>query len=351
MSRRPPTLQEQENFMDAAPIIDVRGADVIFGGDAGIYDLTMSVPPGAIFGMIGPSGSGKTTSVRLMTGVYRPSKGEVRVLGRTPSKFSPRTREQIGYMPQLFTLYPNLTVMENLNFVASLYGMGYFRRRRRLEHLLELVELQDARHRLGRQLSGGMQRRLSLACALVHNPALIFADEPTAGIDPVLRGKLWEHFRELRDAGRTLLVTTQYVGEAAYCDMVGVMREGRLIHIDTPEGLRKQALGGEIIRLVVDPQHERAAAELLVRQPYVSDIHRDHTQPGLLHVYVEEASEALPAIFATIGERPEITIQTAEEYLPPFDDVFVALMEQDMAAQEPAVAAPVLSERVVGDER
>jgi ABC-2 type transport system ATP-binding protein len=337
-----------------APIIDVRDAEVSFGGDAGVYDLTLSVPPGTVFGLIGPSGSGKTTSVRLLTGVYRPAKGEVRVLGRPPSSFSPRMRERIGYMPQLFTLYPNLTVMENLNFVASLYGLGYFRRRRRLEYLLELVELTDARHRLGRQLSGGMQRRLSLACALVHNPALIFADEPTAGIDPVLRGKLWEHFRELRDMGRTLFVTTQYVGEAAFCDLVGVMRDGRLIRVDTPEGLRKHALGGEIIRLVVDPQHERAAAQLLFRQPYISDIHRDHTHPGLLHVYVEEASEALPPIFAVLAEHPEITVQTAEEYLPPFDDVFVALMEQAAEQeQDPRITAelPVLEEKVVSHGR
>ncbi|MFO7167305.1 MAG: ABC transporter ATP-binding protein [Chloroflexota bacterium] len=330
-------------------VIDVRHADVVFTGDAGVHDLTMSVEPGTIFGLIGPSGSGKTTSVRLMTGIYPPSRGEVTVLGRTPRKFSPRTREKIGYMPQLFTLYPNLTVMENLNFVASLYGLGYFRRRKRLEELLDLVELGSARKTLGRQLSGGMQRRLSLACALVHNPQLIFADEPTAGIDPVLRGKLWEHFRELRDQGRTLLVTTQYVGEAAYCDMVGVMRDGRLIHVDTPEGLRKHALGGEIIRLVVDPAHVVAAGQLLYRQPFVNDVNRDRAHPGLLFVYVDEASEALPAMFSVLNDNPEITVQTAEEYLPPFDDVFIALMEQADAGDTASTPAlTVIDERAVG---
>jgi ABC-2 type transport system ATP-binding protein len=336
----------------AMPIIDVRGAHLTFGGDEGVHDLTLSVTPGTIFGLIGPSGSGKTTTVRLLTGVYRPSRGDLRVLGRVPRTFSPRAREQIGYMPQLFTLYPNLTVLENLNFVASLYGLGYFRRRRRLEHLLELVELKDARHRLGRQLSGGMQRRLSLACALVHNPALIFADEPTAGIDPVLRGKLWDHFRELRDQGRTLFITTQYVGEAAYCDYVAVMREGRILRVDTPEGLRKHALGGEIIRLAVDPAHELEAAQILIRQPFVNDVHRDRGHDGLLFLYVDEASEALPQIFAVLGERPEIAVQTAEEYLPPFDDVFVALMEQAEQA-ETAVTHPLprLVEREAGNGR
>ncbi|HWQ14729.1 MAG TPA: ABC transporter ATP-binding protein [Roseiflexaceae bacterium] len=328
------------------PIIDVHTADVTFNGDLGVHDLTLSVPPATIFGLIGPSGSGKTTTVRLLTGIYRPMRGEVRVLGRVPHAFSPRTREQIGYMPQFFTLYPNLTVLENLNFVASLYGLGYFRRRRRLEELLELVELSDARTRLGRQLSGGMQRRLSLACALVHNPSLIFADEPTAGIDPVLRGKLWEHFRALRDQGRTLFVTTQYVGEAAFCDYVAVMREGRVIQLDTPEGLRKRALGGEIIRLAVDPAHELAAAQLLIQQPFINDVHRHRGHDGLLFLYVDEASEALPRIFAVLRGRPEIVVRTAEEYLPPFDDVFVALMEQDEAAERATTRPlPALEER------
>src|SRR4051812_16770707 len=210
-----------------------------FSADVGVFDLNFELPTGTIFGMIGPSGCGKTTTVRLMTGLYKPDRGSLTVMNRVPSKFSPRDRERLGYMPQQFVLYPNLTVWENLNFVASLYGMGYFSRRKRLLSVLDFAELGDARSRLGSQLSGGEQRRLELACSLVHNPLLLFADEPTAGVDPVLRGKFWDHFRELRHQGRTLFVTTQYVGEAAYCDLVGVMRNGRLLHIDTPAGLRR----------------------------------------------------------------------------------------------------------------
>jgi ABC-2 type transport system ATP-binding protein len=263
-----------------------------------------------------------------MTGLYRPDSGEMRVLGREPAKFSARTRERIGYMPQQFVLYPNLTVWENLNFVASLYGLGYFSRRKRLEYALDFVELSDARGRLGSQLSGGMQRRLELACALVHDPLLLFADEPTAGIDPVLRGKFWEHFRELRDQGRTLFVTTQYVGEAAYCDYVAVMREGRLLHVDTPEGLRRKALGGDVIKLVVNAPSALDAVQLLQRHPTISDVRRSRSQPGLLYVYTEDASSALPMIFELLKERPEITIEQAQEYQPPFDDIFIRLMEQ-----------------------
>src|SRR4029079_11244091 len=145
---------------------------------------------------------------------------------------------------------PQLSVWENLNFVASLYGMPLLGRGKRLNSLLDFVELSEHKRKLGTQLSGGMQRRLAVAAALVNDPILIFADEPTAGIDPVLRAKFWENFRALREQGRTLFVTTQYVGEAAYCDFVGVMRDGRLIEMDTPQNLRRKAQGGEVIRLV-----------------------------------------------------------------------------------------------------
>ena len=300
----------------------------VFSEGVGVFDLNFEVPAGAIFGMIGPSGCGKTTTVRLMTGLYRQDRGNMWVLGRDPSKFTLRTRERLGYMPQHFVLYPNLTVWENLNFVASLYGMGYFSRRKWLNQALDFVELTSARNRLGSQLSGGMQRRLELACTLVHNPLLIFADEPTAGIDPVLRGKFWDHFRNLRDEGRTLFITTQYVGEASYCDMVGVMRDGRLLHVDTPENLRRIAFKGEVVQIVVDPSQAYDAASILQAKPFVTSVTRSPQQPGLLFINVSDASDSLPLIFSAMGEHPEITVQQADKYVPPFDDVFIRLMEQ-----------------------
>jgi ABC-2 type transport system ATP-binding protein len=315
------------------PPVELRDVTLRFSDEAGVEDLTLQVPAGTIFGLIGPSGSGKTTTVRLCTGVYRPQQGSIRVLGQRPGRANRRLREQIGYVPQLFTLYPNLTAWENLSFVASLYGLPYRGRRRVMSQLLDFVELGAAKHRLGRQLSGGMQRRLMLASALIHNPNLIFADEPTAGIDPVLRNKFWEHFRELRDQGRTLFVTTQYVGEVAGCDLVGVMREGRLVLVDTPDGLRQTALGGEIIRLVVEPEGVRLAAEVLIRHPAVNDVRRERGEPGTLFLTVEEAGEALPALIGLLGETPGVTVRVAEEYLPPFDDVLVSLLRQDEEAE------------------
>lgn len=323
----PPTAAAQPS---AAPTEIVRLQDVTlsFGEDAGVFDVSMSIPQGAIMGLIGPSGCGKTTTVRLMLGLYKPQQGAIRVFGREPSHFTVRDRERIGYLPQQFVLYPNLTATENLRFVSSLYGISYIARRPRIRDLLDFVELTQARNTLGAKLSGGMKRRLSLACALVHDPQMLVADEPTAGIDPVLRGKFWEYFRKLRDEGRTLLITTQYVGEAAYCDYVGVMREGKLLMIETPTGLRRKVLGGEVIKLTVDRRTVHQAAHLLQSHQLVRLVRQARDEPGVLYLTVDDAGQALPVLLRTIDDHPELAVQHAEEYQPPFDDIFVRLMQQ-----------------------
>ncbi|MDQ1495463.1 MAG: type transport system ATP-binding protein [Actinomycetota bacterium] len=200
------------------------------------------VPRSTIVGVIGPSGGGKTTLIRILTGVLSPTAGRVEVLGSNPATASGYQRRRIGYMPQESVLFPKLSVWSNLQFVASLYAMPV-RRRRRLRGLLELVDLWEHRHKRLGHCSGGMQRRVALAAALVNEPELLFLDEPTAGVDPLLRERFWDRFRAVRDSGRTIVVSTQYVGEAALCDLVAVMARGRLIAFATPEDLRRQALG------------------------------------------------------------------------------------------------------------
>ena len=239
-----------------------------FGQEIGVEALTLNVQRGTIFGFIGPSGCGKTTTVRLLLGIYPPSSGRVEVFGRQPHQFSQEDRERISYMPQLFMLQPGLTVWQNLSFAASLYGMG-LKRSDRLKELLDLVELAGQERKRAMELSGGMQRRLSLAAALIHDPELLFLDEPTAGIDPVLRRKFWDHFQELKAQGRTLFVTTQYVSEAAYCDYVGVMLDGRLLMVETPEDLKRIGMGGEVIELHFDGFLSHSKLELLRQQPFI----------------------------------------------------------------------------------
>jgi ABC-2 type transport system ATP-binding protein len=248
------------------------------------------------------------------------------VLGKDPTRFSKSDREKIGYLIQNFVLYPDLTVWENLNFAASFYGVSLFRHRR-LNKLLDFVELKDDKGKLAGALSGGMKRRLSLAATLVHNPELLFLDEPTAGIDPLLRRKFWDYFKELQSEGHTLFVTTQYVGEAAYCDLVGVMYEGRLLMVETPENLRKKAFGGEIVHIKTAELLRYENRTNIERLPFVQSkiiVMGDQE----IEVIVDEASTAMPQLVEALrGEK--FTIETIEEILPPFDDVFVRLIERE----------------------
>ena len=178
-------------------------------------------------------------------------------------------------MPQSFTLYPDLTVRENVDFVASLFGMLWRSRRRRTREVLELVDLWDVRGRRAGRLSGGMQRRLELAGALVHDPALLFLDEPTAGIDPLLRGRVWDELHRLRDEGRTLLVTTQYLNEAESCDQVALIAMGRLIALATPAELRRLAAGGDVIEIETAARFDGMA---LAELPFVRHVRQDGPQ-------------------------------------------------------------------------
>jgi ABC-2 type transport system ATP-binding protein len=317
----------------AEPVITLSGVSRRFNGLWAVRDVSMSVPGGSILGLIGPSGSGKTTTVRLLTGTLRPNHGEARVLGEDPQRFSRRTRERIAYMPQLFSLYPDLTARENVGFVAALYGISWFGRGGRIRRALSLVDLWDARDRRAGDLSGGMQRRLELACAIVHDPQVLFIDEPTAGVDPMLRQAIWDELRAMRDEGRTLLVTTQYVAEAEYCDRVALLADGQLIALDDPEGLRRSVFGGDVLEVdadrPVDPQLVAGVAEVIaVQQP----------SARRLIVTATQAGTAVPRITEAFGAAG-IDLVSIEEYQPSFDEVFSELVRRQRAANGTAEAS------------
>jgi ABC-2 type transport system ATP-binding protein len=232
-------------------------------------------------------------------------------------------------------------VAENAAFVASLYGMPSRQVRSRMDELLKFVDLSDARDRLAQNLSGGMQRRLMLVGALMHDPTLLFADEPTAGIDPVLRARFWEYFRQLRDQGRSLVVTTQVVSEAIYCDYVAVMRKGRILAVDTPTNLRKMALGGEIIDLTLaDPDDVRRALDTLRRWTDVVRSARRSPKPDAdadLHIAVDDAREWLPEVLNRLeNQRPRIAVASAAPVEVSYDEVFIKIMQMDEQRQEAA---------------
>ena len=303
-------------------VVSMEGISRRFGDVAAVDNVTLRVPQGTILGVIGPSGSGKTTVIRMLTGTLEATEGSLSVLGQNPRKFSRHTRERIGYMPQHFVLYEELTAAENLSFVASLFGLLWPRRRGRVKRLLMLLELWDARNRRARHLSGGMQRRLELACALVHDPLLLFIDEPTAGLDPLLREKIWTEFRRLREAGRTLVVTTQIVGEAAYCDTVAVLARGRLIALAPPEALRREALGGDVIEFRTAAAFDAAYLDHLAG---VREIRQ--RSPREFLVIADDAATVTPRLVEAIQAAGGSVVSSRESH-PTFDEVFTKLVER-----------------------
>ncbi len=312
-------------------VIDARGLRKKFGSRVVLRDLSLRVHVGEIFGLIGPSGSGKTTMIHLLCGHLRPDGGTVTVLGEQPTAFTVAARRQIGYMPQNFILYPDLTVKQNVGFAAGLYGLGEWRSRGKIRATLELVELWDARRRTARQISGGMQRRLALATALVHDPDLLFADEPTANLDPILRAKLWAHFRTMSAAGRTLLLTTQYIDEAEHCDRVGLMFDGALIAEGHPETLRQRAFGGDIVDMVLD-----RPAPLCVEATKAVEGVRETKVVGAdaLRVTVEDAKRGIPALIDAV-EDAGAAVRSVTQARPTFDEVFIRLIEQHGGSRPP----------------
>jgi ABC-2 type transport system ATP-binding protein len=312
----------------SAAVISARGLTRRFDGTLAVDGLSFDVPPGTILGVIGPSGSGKTTTIRMLTGSLARTAGECLVLGEDPMHFRRKTRAEIAYMPQLFSLYEDLSARENVGFVAALYGIGPFKRAPLIRRALEIVELWDDRDKLARDLSGGMQRRLELACALVHSPTVLFIDEPTAGVDPLLRQSIWDELRRLRSDGRTLLVTTQYVAEAEYCDHVALISDGHLVALDAPGALRKMVFGGDVVDVTTsratDPEMVAAVPGLMnVRQP----------EARRLIVVTQDASVATPRIIEEL-RRQGIEVVKLEEYQPTFDEVFTNLVEQRRAQLE-----------------
>jgi ABC-2 type transport system ATP-binding protein len=304
------------------PVVSIEDVSRRYGDVAAVDHVTLQVPAGTILGVIGPSGSGKTTLIRMLTGTLEPTQGKLTVLGQTPRKFTRHAREKIGYMPQHFVLYEELTASENVSFVASLFGLLWPKRGRRVNEVLKLVELWEARGRRARQLSGGMQRRLELACALVHDPLLLFVDEPTAGQDPMLRQTIWAEFRRLREAGRTLVVTTQYVGEAEYCDMVAVLSHGQLIALATPHDLRRMALGGEVLEVATAQAFDGSTLEHLPGLRAVKQ-----TAPRRFLVIADDAGAATPRVLQEV-QAAGVEVVSINEYRPSFDEVFAALVAQ-----------------------
>ena len=212
-----------------------------FGSLQAVDHVTMTIPRSEIYGLVGPSGSGKTTLIRMLSGLATATSGEVRLLGSSMPTERRVVEHRFGYMPQERAVYRDLTIAENLLFFGQIYGMKRSRIAKRTSELLSLMKLSDRGKQRADRLSGGEKQRLSLACALLHEPEALLLDEPTIGLDPALRREFWDHFHKLNSAGRTILLTTHYLNEAEWCDQVGLMQRGRLIAEGSPDELKSEA--------------------------------------------------------------------------------------------------------------
>ncbi len=228
----------ESNF--SGPAVEVNKVSFAYGRQKVLDEFSLEIPGGISFGLLGPNGAGKTTLIRLLVGLLKARAGTILTLGRKPS---PRIAHLIGYMPQLPSLYAELSVIQNVEFFARIYQLtDKTERRRRVEEVIKLVDLWEHRRKSAMNLSGGMKQRASLACAIVHNPPLLFLDEPTVGLDPELRVTFWEYFTALTRQGATLIISSHTMDDAAHCDRLAFMRDGRVIALGSPDELR-QATG------------------------------------------------------------------------------------------------------------
>ncbi len=302
------------------PIIETVGLTRRFGKLAAVADLDLSIARGEIFGLIGPDGAGKTTAIRLLAAVMLPSAGAARVLGFDTRRQAERIRREIGYMPQRFSLYGDLTVGENLNFFADVFGVRGAERRQRIEELLGFARLTEFAGRRAAQLSGGMQKKLALACTLVHTPRVIFLDEPTTGVDPISRRDFWDILANLHVQGVTIFVSTPYMDEAERCNRVGLMYEGRIVECDTPDALRARTPGELLALWTADVP----GARQVVRA--VDGVLEVQTYGDVLHVFVRDAAAAAPVIQAALAAAgiPTTDIQRTT---PRVEEAFVSLIQ------------------------
>ena len=285
-----------------------------FGDFVAVDHINFEVKAGEVVGYLGPNGSGKTTTIRMLLGLLKPSDGKATVLGYDVFKQSEEIRMRVGYMSQKFAIYDDLTTLENLTFYGGVYGIND---KARIQHTLELVGLNGHENTLTRDLSTGWRQRLSLGIALVHEPKLLFLDEPTSGVDPTARRAFWDLIYQLAEGGVTILVTTHYMDEAEYCERVAVMRDGKLLAMDTPTALKKKIITGDVWEVYAHPLEK--GLDILAAMDGVERV-------GL-------AGDHLRTISSQVGKdamqsllmRENISVEKIERGEPTLEDVFLSL--------------------------
>ena len=305
----------------ARPAVRVSGLTKRFGAFTAVDDVSFEVEAGEIFGFLGPNGAGKTTTIKMLTGLLQPSSGTAEIAGLSILRDQEPLKSRIGYMSQLFSLYADLTVEENIDLFAGLYGVRGGRLEERKGWILEMAGLREHVGRLTADLSLGFKQRLALGCAVIHGPPILFLDEPTSGVDPVARRRFWDLIYDLSEAGTTVFVSTHYMEEAEYCHRLALMNRGRLIALDSPAALRA-SMAEPLLELRTDdaPRAVEAVAGLpgvLEASMYGRD----------LHVLVRDETGARPLLADALA-RAGLVVRSIRRIEPALEDVFVARVRE-----------------------
>jgi ABC-2 type transport system ATP-binding protein len=294
-----------------------------FDSFVAVDHVNLEVHRGEIFGFLGPNGAGKSTTIRILCGLLQPTSGTAMVGGLDVATQSEEVKHHIGYMSQKFSLYDDLTVEENIDFFAGIYGVPKERRAERKDFVLRMAGIEERRTSLTRLLSGGWKQRLALGCAILHEPPILFLDEPTSGVDPIARRTFWELIYQLSGAGHTVFVSTHYMDEAEYCHRLALMYRGKVIALGTPAELKRSLASHYLLRL--EASDLVGSMKILEKLPRVHDV---AVFGGGLHVTAEEGERAMLQIRSAL-EQAGITVSVLEPIEPSMEDVFVAMIEAE----------------------
>jgi ABC-2 type transport system ATP-binding protein len=304
-----------------SPIITTKGLTRDFKKTRAVNNLDLNIYPGVLFGLVGPDGAGKTTTLRLLAGLLDITEGSATIAGFDLGSQAEAIKPHIGYMAQQFSLYAELSVMENLQFFSDLYDVPHKEVEERTERLLAFAGLLDFKERRAGHLSGGMQKKLALACTLIHEPKILLLDEPTTGVDPISRREFWNILTELHLSGTTIIVSTPYMDEADRCSLVGLMYEGKMMITDTPRSIRAQ-INGDLIQIY--PENWQAAHKKILSLPGVLEV---QTYGEALHVLVDSGKKRLPQIKRAL-KKNEIPFTNARIAPTRMEEAFVSLISQ-----------------------
>ncbi|MEA3338871.1 MAG: ABC transporter ATP-binding protein [Chloroflexota bacterium] len=289
-----------------------------FGDFTAVDGVTFNIQRGEIFGFLGPNGAGKTTTIRMLLGLLRPTAGQAAVLGYDIARQSEDIRRNIGYMSQRFSLYNDLTVGENLDFYGRTYGVRGAQLRERKRFVVEMAGLEGRERELTRNLSGGWKQRLALGAAILHQPDMLFLDEPTAGVDPISRRAFWDLLYDLAEGGTTILVTTHYMDEAEHCQDLAFIHNGRIIAEGSPADIKLDKMRGQVLE--IDCAQPDAAISALRQMGLFEEV---ALYGALIHVVAEGIEEHKPRIAQALAEA-NIEVQAMDVIAPSLEDVFIS---------------------------